>query len=123
MKRSDVSRAVRSPSAPSNFVPSGNAPDASIGEPDSSRSRHLPTPSKCSSARPSGSIIEWQLAQTGLFRCAEIRSRIERTLPAKLGGLSGGTPGSGGGGGVPRRFSRIHFARSNGDGGEGEEGH
>ena len=46
---------------------------------------------------------------------AIIRSRIERTFVAKLGGLSGGTSGGGGGGGVPSRFSRIHLPRTTGD--------
>ena len=39
----------------------------------------LPTASKFSSAKPSGSISAWQLAQTGLARCCSIRSRIDST--------------------------------------------
>src|SRR3954467_302700 len=115
LKRSDPSSACRSPSAPSNFVPSGIAPDASIGPPDSSSVRHLPTASKFSSASPSGSIIAWQPAHGGLGRCSTPRSRTERTFVAKLGGLSGGTPAGGDGGGAPSRFSRIHFPRTTGD--------
>ena len=114
-KRSDPRSACVSPAGPSNFVPSGIAPDASIGAPDSSSVRHLPTPSKFSSAKPSGSIMAWQLAQTAFWRCSAIRSRIERGWVAKLFGFSSGTLGSGGGGGAPRRFSRIHLPRTTGD--------
>ena len=66
--------------------------------------------------RPSGSIIAWQLAQTGLARCCSIRSRIEQhDACAIVRRRSGGTFGSGGGGGVPSRFSRIHLPRTTGD--------
>ena len=44
-------------------------------------SRQRPTASKCSSAKPSGSICAWQLAQTALFRCCSIRSRSAAGLP------------------------------------------
>ena len=54
--------------------------------------------SNCSSAKPSGSITEWQLAQLGFVRCCANRSRIVG------GGASGlvsarfvSTPGGGGG--------------------------
>ena len=87
-----------------------------MAPPDSSSARHLPTrievlerqperdPSSRGSPRMAGSADD-----------ATIRSRIERTFVAKLGGLSGGTPGGGDGGGVPSRFSRIHLPRTTGD--------
>ena len=53
---------------PSNFVPSGKTPVASIGC-SPSRSRHRPTASKFSIAKPIGSIRAWQPAHAGLARC------------------------------------------------------
>ena len=91
--------------------PSGSLPDASIGVPlPLSLSRHAPTPSKFSSAKPMGSMREWQEAHTGLARCISIAWRID-ILPSLPCGSSDGTFGGGGGGGVPRRFSRTHLPR------------
>ena len=90
-------------------------PDASIGSFDSLLSRQRPMASKFSSAKPSGSIIVWQVAQTGFVRCCTMRSRIESTLPSALRSRRSGTFGGGGGGGAPRMFSRIHFPRITGD--------
>ena len=42
--------------------------------------RHLPIASKFSSAKPSGSICAWQLAQTGFVRCCSMRSRTDARL-------------------------------------------
>src|SRR5688572_8089769 len=110
-----VSNAFLSPSAPTNFVPSGNPPDASMGSDDSPRVRDLPTASKFSSDKPSGSMIAWQLEHAGFSRCCTIRSRIDKTAPAALVGFNSGTFGGGGGGDVPRKFSRIHLPRTTGD--------
>ena len=57
----------------------GSTPEASIGLP-ASRSRHLPTASKFSIAKPIGSMRAWQLAQAGLARCWIIASRIGKRL-------------------------------------------
>src|SRR5262245_3678583 len=99
-----------------NGVPSGNAPDGSIDVNPLSKSRHSPTPSKFSNANPSGSIIEWQLAQTGFARWADIRSRIVlgRSLLTSCS-FNFGTFGGGLGGGTPRIFSKIHLPRRTGD--------
>src|SRR4051812_43837850 len=74
-------------------------------------SRQRPIASKCSRANPSGSIRLWQLAQTGLLRCASMRSRSAAGFCPGVFSLSGGTLGGGGGGGAPSRFSRIHLPR------------
>src|SRR3989441_12673605 len=82
-----------------------------IGAPESF-SRHCPTASKFSSANPSGSIREWQLAHTELFRCCSMRSRSAVGALFPSFSFSGGTLGGGGGGGDPSRFSRTHLPRS-----------
>ena len=74
-----------------------------------------PTASKFSSAKPSGSITLWQLAQTGFARCSAICSRIVLGFSPSPFSLSCGTSGGGGGTGVPRMFSRIHLPRTTGD--------
>src|SRR5260370_36727940 len=74
--------------------------------------RHFPVASKCSSAKPSGSIREWQDAHTAFLRCSSIRSRSAVGLLFPSFNLSGGTLGGGGGGGEPSRFSKIHLPRS-----------
>ena len=53
--------------------------------------------------------------QAEFVRCCAMRSRIVGSLPT--GGLSpsGGTLPGGGGGGVPRIFSKIHLPRRTGD--------
>ena len=57
-----VTRACRNSTGPLNLVPSGSAPDASIGLPSTRRrsSPSCPCASKFSSAKPSGSIRAWQ---------------------------------------------------------------
>src|SRR5262249_33102579 len=77
--------------------------------------RHLPTASKFSSAKPSGSIRWWQDAHDGFFRCASIRSRSDRGCPSAPASLSAGMSGGGGGGGAPRRFARSHRPRIGSD--------
>ena len=49
--------------------------------PPISFTRHMPTPSKFSSAKPSGSMIAWQLAQVGFFRCSSSRARTDSGCP------------------------------------------
>ena len=56
----------------------------------------------------------WQLAQTGLLRCAASRARIGSDADTTLSS-NAGTSGGGGGGGVPRRLSRIHLPRITGE--------
>src|SRR5688572_31128128 len=53
----------------------------------------------------------WQLAQAAFARCSANRARTERFADTVLS-FKVGTSGSGGGGGVPRMFSRTHFPRS-----------
>ena len=106
---------MRNSAAPSNAVPSGRTPDASIGLNDSSTTRQRPMASKFSSAKPAGSIIAWQAAQAGLSRCACIRSRSVAVLACVLRSTSAGTFGGGSGGGVPRMLFRIHLPRSTGE--------
>jgi hypothetical protein len=80
-KRSGLrTSAVRSSATPLNFVPSGSAPDASIGLNDSSTARQRPIASKFSRAKPAGSIMLWHDAQTGLARCCDMRARIVVTF-------------------------------------------
>ncbi len=105
----------RSPSGPSNFVPSGSVPDGSIRVSPSSAVRQRPIASKFSSANPSGSIRAWQLEQTGLLRWSSMRSRTEAGFPLSPVSRSAGTSGGGGGGGAPRTFSSSHLPRSTGD--------
>ena len=98
------------------MAPSGSAPDASIGPPASLDVRQPPIASKFSSAKPSGSIGAWQLAQTGFLRCCSSRSRTDSGLAVLAAFLAArGTSGGGGGGGVPRMFSSSHLPRSTGD--------
>ena len=113
--RSSSSRA-RSPARPSRSSPSSVVLRASMGRPDSSTVRHAPMASNCSSANPSGSITEWQLAQLGFVRCCANRSRIV------AGGASGlvsarfvSTPGGGGGAGRPRMLFNRNLPRKTGD--------
>src|SRR6266853_2804567 len=107
--------AFLSPVMQVKFVPSGNAPDASMGLP-ASRSRHWPTASKFSIAKPIGSIRAWQLAQLGFARCAVIASRIVSVLPASAPSVfKAGMFGGGGGGAADNRFSSTHLPRTTGD--------
>ena len=79
-------------------------PDASIAVPSSSTSRHLPMASKFSSAKPSGSIREWQVAHTAFCRCASMRARTDRGgSPSAFSGK----PGTSGGGGRRRRAEDV----------------
>ena len=79
-------------------------------------SRHLPTASKFSIAKPIGSIRAWQLAHAGLARCCghrvAHRQRLARRAPSVF---SAGTFGGGGGGGDDSRFSSTHLPRSTGE--------
>src|ERR1051325_9185544 len=110
-----LSKVVLRPAIPSNFVPSGNAPDASIGVP-ASASRQRPTGSKFSMAKPIGSIRAWQLAHAGLARCWIIASRMVSGLPVVLPSVfNAGTFGGGGGGGADNKFSSTHLPRFTGD--------
>ncbi len=95
------------------LLPSGSPPAASIGLPSSS-DRQRPTASNCSSAKPTGSIRRWQLAQLALERCSANRSRMER-VAATVVSFKEGTLAGGGGGGVPSMFSRIHLPRTTGE--------
>ncbi len=104
------------PASPSIVEPSRSLLAASIGCP-ASDSRQRPTASKCSSAKPIGSIFAWQLAQTGFARCFTIASRIVSGLPpaASSSVLSAGTSAGGGGGGEASRLSSTYLPRSTGD--------
>ena len=112
---------LRSPASPCRSVPSIRVPDALIGIPVSNGvppplvARKRPIASNSSSAKPSGSMVLWQLAQTGLLRCCSSRSRTERGVPPSfaLGRL--GTLGGAGEGGVPRTFSSSQTPRTTGD--------
>ena len=79
--------------------------------------RHSPTPSKFSSAKPSGSITRWQVAHVGV-RAVLLRCRA-RSDCGFLAGLvvraARARSAAARGGGVPRMFSRIHLPRSTGD--------
>src|SRR5262245_29788446 len=61
-------------------------------------------------------MILWQLLHGSTLRCSSIFSRSEGSfvLPeaSSIFGLSGGTPGGGSGGLMPRRFDRIHLPRT-----------
>src|SRR5204863_3998535 len=104
------------PSSPSMVVPSSSVLVASIGLPASS-ARQRPTASKCSSAKPIGSIFAWQLAQTGFARCLTIASRIVSGAPpaASSSVFRAGTSGGGGGGGEASRLSSTYLPRSTGE--------
>ena len=83
--------------------------------PPGSRVRHAPTASKFSSAKPTGSITLWQLAQTG-WRGAPPAARAACCgLARRRCALSDGTSGGGGGTGRPSRFSSTHLPRRTGD--------
>ena len=86
-----------------------------MAPPVSSIVRQTPTALKFSSAKPSGSISAWQLAQLGFARCAASRSRIVSVPPPSLVSSRSGTSAGGGGGGTPSRFSRIHLPRTTGE--------
>src|SRR5262252_4637576 len=60
-------------------------------------------------------MILWHPAHAGFARCRSMRSRTD--VPAVALGFSSrfGTFGGGVGGGVPNRFSRIHFPLITGD--------
>ena len=74
--------------------------------------RHMPTASKFSSAKPRGSIREWQTEQEGFTRCWSILWRIVNILPSlPASSFKEGTSGGGGGGGVPIMFSSTHLPR------------
>src|SRR6478609_9540041 len=84
--------------------------------PPSSLVRHLPTASKFSSARPSGSITEWQVEQVEGDRCSDRRARsVVAFLPLSSLSFSAGTFGGGAGGGVPMMVSRMYLPRFTGD--------
>jgi hypothetical protein len=110
-----LSRALRSAAGPSTFVPSASMPPASIGNPSRVVVRHCPTGSKFSSAKPTGSMLRWQEAQTGLARW---RSSCSRTVDGRsLCALSSrsGTTAGGGSGGVFSRFEMMYFPRRTGE--------
>ena len=86
----------------------------SIAAPSSS-SRQRPIASKFSSAKPSGSRLAWQLAQTGFERCCSIRSRSDVGLLRPSFSGSGGTFAGGGGGGEPSSVSSTHLPLSTTD--------
>src|SRR5579862_5985189 len=101
------------PGTPSITVPSGRLPVASIGD-SPSLLRYFPTASKFSSAKPSGSSLEWHDAQATLARCF---SNVSRRLLAVVLAVSSrvGTFGGGGGGGAFKILSRIHLPRNTGE--------
>ena len=106
--------ASRSAIGPVIGAPPASVPLASMGRPPSV-SRHRPTGSKFSSAKPGGSIVRWQPAQTGSSRCCSSRSRTLRgAAPAPLSS-SAGTFGGGGFGGELNTFVMIHLPRNTGD--------
>ena len=57
----------------------------------------------------------WHEAQAGSVRCRSIRCRSVPPMSQSLPSLSASTPEGGGGGGVPRMFSRIHLPRLTGE--------
>src|SRR5262249_61167464 len=90
-------------------------PVASTFRPDSSTVRHAPITSKFSTAKPSGSIVEWQLLQDGFLRCSASRSRIDAGRAPGLSLRLVSTPGGGGGTGRPKMLFSSHLPRSTGD--------
>ena len=79
-------------------------------------SRHRPTASKFSMAKPMGSMRAWQLAQAGLARCSVIASRIVSGLPAPLPSvLSAERSAEAAGAERDSRFSSTHLPRNTGD--------
>src|SRR6516225_3392366 len=102
----------RKPTGPSNAVPSGRVPAESIGSvPESPpSSRHLPSPSKFSSAKPIGSMILWQTAHEGEVACSVMRWRMDSFVWV-ASSFKNGTLAGGGGGGVPSSCSSTHFPR------------
>jgi len=74
----------------------------------------VPIKSKVSSENPIGSMILWQAAHTGFFRCSSIRCRTEVTWGPALILLKRRTSGGGRGAGV-QDVSKIHFARETGE--------
>src|SRR5262249_60497328 len=97
-------------------------PVASTFRPDSSTVRHAPITSKFSSAKPSGSIVEWQLLQDGFLRCSASRSRIDAGRAPGLSLRLGATPGGGGGTGRPKVLFSRRLPRRTGAVGAGYEG-
>src|SRR5271163_3752175 len=97
-----LSSTSRNPAGPLNLVPSGKTPEGSIGSvPESPpNSRHLPSPSKFSSAKPIGSMILWQTAHEGEVACSVMRWRMDN-FECVASSFKNGTLGGGGGGGVP----------------------
>src|SRR5258708_22581847 len=87
-------------------VSSGNSPSFCL---------HAPMPSKFSKPNPIGSIRAWQLAQDGSARCCSRRWRKVPVNTTSLPSFNDGTLGSGGGGGVPRIFSKTHLPRLTGE--------
>ncbi len=81
------SSSLRNPVVPSNFVPSGSTPDASILLKES-RSRHFPRASKFSMENPMGSIRAWHPAHAGLGpmlnHCIAHRERFPRLAAFRL---------------------------------------
>ena len=67
-------------------------------------SRQRPTASKFSSAKPTGSIVLWQLAHTGFVRCWLRRSRIGRPAATDVSSSTGTFAGGGGGEGAILRL-------------------
>ena len=110
-----VQQAPARPPARRSTLPSGSSLAASIGAPASS-SRQRPTASKCSSAKPIGSIFAWQPAHAGFARWRIIASRIVSGAPSLASSVaSDGTSGGGGGGGDASRLSSTYLPRSTGD--------
>ena len=107
-----LSKTSRRPAGPSNLVPSGRTPEESIGPvPGPAESRHLPRPSKFSSAEAervhdpvaNGASRDWRDAApcVGAWSAA----------CALASSFNDGTLGGGGGGGVPRSCSSTHLPR------------
>ena len=105
---------VRSAAGPFTWVPSWRTPDASTGLPPSVM-RHWPTASKFSSENPSGSMLRWQEAHTGLRRCDSTRSRTDVGFVTGALSSSAGTFGGGIGSGSPISVVRMYLPRMTGE--------
>src|SRR5688500_10536158 len=106
-------RMALSSNGPVNVRPSGSAPEASTSNLPA-LSRHLPTASKFSSPKPSGSMRTWHEAHVGWARCASSDSRSDLETPTTSSARLGTSPG-GGGGAELRMFSRMYFPRKTGE--------
>src|SRR5579863_4741843 len=109
--------ASRRAAGPLILVPSASVPATSSSAPSAPVSRHFPTESKFSSAKPTGSITRWQDAQAGLPRCNSNCSRTVFGTAATplLLSSSVGTFGGGGVGGVLRKVLSTYFPRNTGE--------